>query len=392
MSESDETNRGEGSSAENAGVKTASEYENKAHVELVYDDTTIKQHPSYEQVILDVNRCAGRLQLLRHVYMHRNDDESQSNDDWIDVHSSQSETDQEDTSEQNQAVRKRIKKGEGDEEGKRDKPREVHTRRRKQQSNPVAREQRIIQSKLAKLIVKLLIENPDHHYYQGFHDVCLTYMSMYGEDEAFERLRKLVNTHFNTFMMTTMAETQQFMSMISIIVGLHDYNIQLFLERAQVGTIFALSWVITWFSHVIPEDEDVKKVFEFLQSKDPHMILYLSAEVVVLHKDRLMALEPEMSTIHHFLSDLPKREKLPIDDLILAAEESYKKWPPELVKKRLESDIRNKRIIQRFHTLKNYATLFVPNISNVDPRTKTALIVFVIASLAAIQLNRWYNR
>ena len=40
-----------------------------------------------------------------------------------------------------------------------------------------------------------------------------------------------------------------------------------FLEQCEVGTIFALPWMITWFGHVLPDYEDVVRLYDFFLSK-----------------------------------------------------------------------------------------------------------------------------
>ena len=40
-----------------------------------------------------------------------------------------------------------------------------------------------------------------------------------------------------------------------------------FLEHCEVGTIFALPWMITWFGHVLPDYEDVVRLYDFFLSK-----------------------------------------------------------------------------------------------------------------------------
>ena len=58
-----------------------------------------------------------------------------------------------------------------------------------------------------------------------------------------------------------------------------------FLEASEVGTIFALSWLITWFSHVMPDYTDVVRLFDFFlaQPEAPMMPVYLAA-ALVLHR------------------------------------------------------------------------------------------------------------
>lgn len=291
----------------------------------------ITSHSSYEQVMLDVNRCAGRIAHIRQRHWHRGDHGEPSEDI----------------------------------------------------TEPF--------EKLARLIVRLLIKKPELHYYQGFHDVCLTYMTLHGDAGALAKLDRLIDTHFSTFMQPTMNETQEFLALIPIIIGLKDKKLQNYLEKAEVGTIFALSWVITWFSHVIPNECDVETIFSQLEStNDPHLVLYLCAEIVLHKREKLLELEPEMSTVHHFLCQVPRKEKLPIGELLSEAKASFNKWPPELVKERL-SQHRARLQVQNYNLIKNFAKHFIPTVTSYvsSPNSRRAIMVLVVASALALQFDRW---
>lgn len=306
---------------------------------------------TYQQVMLDVDRCAGRLQGMRNVYFHRREDEEEDEDEEKD----------------GDIVR--------NESASKEKDLQYHQQ---------------LKSNLADLIVKLLKDKQSLHYYQGFHDVCLTYMIMFGVDEAYQRLDKIIDSHFSTFMQPTMNEAQEFLALIPILLELHDNQLGKFFEIAEVGTIFALSWVITWFSHDIRNEDDVAEIFKFLQEQDPHFILYLCAEVVMLKRDELLKLEPEMSTVHHFLCQIPRKEKLPVSKLLKNAQESFSKWSPELLKQKLDHHRKSKLQLHNFNILTTITDRLGPTLSSfVTTNAKTAILVLVLASAIALQFERW---
>uniref|UniRef100_A0A6G1S845 TBC1 domain family member 20 n=1 Tax=Aceria tosichella TaxID=561515 RepID=A0A6G1S845_9ACAR len=355
-------------------------------------------HPSYEQVILDVNRCAGRLEHIRQCYLHRTDDDDEPPpedlEDQRDLEGFNSSDDDDDDDnphsiddhdcDQDRENKTALISGECN-----------VSNEEEEKCERIAKDlqyQRKLKKKLAKLIVNLLTKKPHLHYYQGFHDVCLTYMIIYGEQEAFKKLDEIVDSHFSIFMQPTMAETQEFLNLIPMILGLHDQRVGKFLEEAEVGTIFALSWVITWFSHVIPNERDVETIFAHLErTDDPHMILYLCAEIVLYKKDELLRLEPEMSTVHHFLCQVPRKEKLPIDELLQKAVTSFQRWPPEYVKQQLDQYRKDKLRVHNYNFVKSFAQNFLPLLASIvsSPRSRTAIVVFVIASTLALQFDRW---
>ena len=53
----------------------------------------------------------------------------------------------------------------------------------------------MIQGQLERVILRLLAENPELHYYQGLHDVVLTFVLVTGEDLAYAIMSTLVHCH-----------------------------------------------------------------------------------------------------------------------------------------------------------------------------------------------------
>lgn len=51
------------------------------------------------------------------------------------------------------------------------------------------------------------------------------------------------------------------------------------LRSAEVGTIFALSWLITWFGHVLSDFRHVVRLYDFFLACHPLMPIYFAAVV-----------------------------------------------------------------------------------------------------------------
>ena len=47
--------------------------------------------------------------------------------------------------------------------------------------------------------------------------------------------------------------------------------------ESDVGTIFALSWVITWYGHVLSDYRFIVRLFDFFVSSHPLMPVYVAA-------------------------------------------------------------------------------------------------------------------
>jgi hypothetical protein len=77
-------------------------------------------------------------------------------------------------------------------------------------------------------------------------------------------------------------------------------------NRAGVLPYYCLSWVITWCSHDLEDLEKIARLFDFFLCSNPFMVVYFSAAVVLSRRDQVLALPCETSTIHSFLTKLPK--------------------------------------------------------------------------------------
>lgn len=47
--------------------------------------------------------------------------------------------------------------------------------------------------------------------------------------------------------------------------------------RAEVGTIFCLSWLITWYGHVLEDTKQTVRLYDFFLASHPLMPIYLAA-------------------------------------------------------------------------------------------------------------------
>ncbi len=52
------------------------------------------------------------------------------------------------------------------------------------------------QDQLVAVIMRVLVANPVLHYYQGYHDICVTFLLVVGDDITFAVMDKLSNRHF----------------------------------------------------------------------------------------------------------------------------------------------------------------------------------------------------
>jgi len=119
-----------------------------------------------------------------------------------------------------------------------------------------------LQSHLTKLICSVLNENPEIHYYQGFHDISLTFLlvciSQSAPHLAYLCLNKMVVTSLAPFMERTMDSTHDLIHVIFSIIEKEDKDLfNKIVKEAKCPSAFSLPWILTWFSHTLQSDNDV---------------------------------------------------------------------------------------------------------------------------------------
>ena len=143
----------------------------------------------------------------------------------------------------------------------------------------------LLQDQLTRLIVRVLIAQPSLHYYQGYHDVAITFLLVVGEHVGYQIMERLSVTHLSKFMTSNMEKTMEMLQLIYPIIRKSSPSLHSHLVKAELGTIFALPWLITWFGHVLPNYCDVVRLYDFFLAGPPLMPVYLAA-AIVLHRQQ----------------------------------------------------------------------------------------------------------
>jgi hypothetical protein len=72
---------------------------------------------------------------------------------------------------------------------------------------------------------------------------------------------------------------QNFTNHIKWTMASPDHHHYSFSFRSDVGHMFALSWLITWFAHVVNDPDAIFRIFDFFLGTHPLMPIYLGAAV-----------------------------------------------------------------------------------------------------------------
>nr|KAF6424003.1 TBC1 domain family member 20 [Rousettus aegyptiacus] len=136
-----------------------------------------------------------------------------------------------------------------------------------------------LQEELIDIILLILERNPQLHYYQGYHDIVVTFLLVVGERLATSLVEKLSTHHLRDFMDPTMDNTKHILNYLMPIIDQVNPELHDFMQRAEVGTIFALSWLITWFGHVLSDFRHVVRLYDFFLACHPLMPIYFAAVI-----------------------------------------------------------------------------------------------------------------
>lgn len=250
------------------------------------------------------------------------------------------------------------------------------------------------EKQLTDLIMRSLIENPQFHYYQGLHDIYLTFLLLLGEEKAFHVVNKISNTHLSQFMEETMDSTQLMLEIIPILVEREDQQLGEFLNKVEVGTIFSLSWILTWFSHILVKNSNVERLFDIFIVSDYRLSVYFTACILLHHRAIILSKEPDMAIVFQCLISLfDDEDQFPFELLLRQGLELLDRYPPESLlgeqKRRIRLQREKEEQLRSLYRLKKTE----PNrLLNVIKKNKMILVATVVVAVGAITFQVYKNQ
>jgi hypothetical protein len=237
----------------------------------------------------------------------------------------------------------------------------------------------VLQEQLMDLILWVLVQDEALHYYQGYHDICVTVLQVCGARLGQVIAKELSNRHLRDYMCKTMDQTTMLLDFIMPILKEEDSELYGFLLESEVGTIFALSWLITWYGHVINEHKYVVRLFDFFVAAHPLMPLYIAAAMVLHCGDDVLDQECDMPTVHHHLTNIPQTLDLAenLQKIIESANILFMKHPPSYLAGKNEAYMKRCSILSEFRHMEPESRLQAPKIRISDAYKKIATISVV---------------
>ncbi|XP_048576845.1 TBC1 domain family member 20 isoform X2 [Nematostella vectensis] len=199
---------------------------------------------------------------------------------------------------------------------------------------------KVLQSQLTNVIMRVICKHQNLHYYQGYHDIAVTLLLVVGEDLATALLEQLSLHQLRDFMEPTMEKTNKMLSFIHPIIQEADPELEDFLIRSEVGQMFALSWLITWYGHVIQDFDTIVRLYDFFLATHPLMPVYLAAALVIHRRDDVLLGECDMAFVHHSLSKIPSDFSSRVEELITSTKYLFEKYSPEKMAKAAERHLK----------------------------------------------------
>ncbi len=89
----------------------------------------------------------------------------------------------------------------------------------------------------------------------------------------------MTNSFLRYALNPTLESTKQILALLFPLIAYIDPQVYSYLAKSGVEPFFALSWIITWFSHELENLDRISRLFDVFIVSHPMMPLYLSAQV-----------------------------------------------------------------------------------------------------------------
>lgn len=180
-----------------------------------------------------------------------------------------------------------------------------------------------------------LPEEEQLRYYQGFHDVASVFLSSLGGggsgpipanasplqmiassmglDLPSKVLGEIAKSHFRDAMRSNFMQLQAALRLVLFpLLARFDPEVHAHLYYCDMEPFFALSWIITWFSHDIRDTSLVKRLFDAFIVSHPLFPLYLSAAMILhpVNRAEILSTDCDFASVHQTLANLPKHSSM----------------------------------------------------------------------------------
>ncbi|KAI9306849.1 rab-GTPase-TBC domain-containing protein [Cunninghamella echinulata] len=186
------------------------------------------------------------------------------------------------------------------------------------------------QQELHSMIVEVLWRNPRLKYYQGFHDICTIFLLVLGKKAGIPAVENVALFFIRDAMLDSFDPISKQLRLMVSIVEYEDKEFMAFLEKHNVMPYYALSWVLTWFSHDLVDFDMITRLFDLFIASSSIMPLYVSSAITLIRRDELLVADPEY--LHSLMTHIP--HNIDIEQVIQMAIKLESKYSPLQLQKR----------------------------------------------------------
>ncbi|KAJ1725064.1 GTPase-activating protein gyp8 [Coemansia erecta] len=164
------------------------------------------------------------------------------------------------------------------------------------------------QAQLSNVVQSVLRSYPWLSYYQGFHELTLTFLSVFGSERPAVEAAKMVSLFLvRDAMSSDLENVLQQLRLLYVILQVISPEIHDLLTELEVPAFFAISWVLTWFAHDLDDFGVICRIYDFLITMPPMQVVYMAAAMLKRNEGQILGYERDFATVHTELSKLPGR-------------------------------------------------------------------------------------
>ncbi|KAF9261718.1 hypothetical protein L218DRAFT_973878 [Marasmius fiardii PR-910] len=172
---------------------------------------------------------------------------------------------------------------------------------------PDPKDRESLQEELRQLLVSVFRRRPKLHYFQGFHDIATVLLLTLPQELQLECVEKLSLHRLRDSMGPSLEPVLGLLRFMQALLRVVDPDYAATLEQNTPLPYFALSNLLTLFSHDMPTLPLIQHVFDYLLCRPPIMVVYLVTAITLSRKAEVKRLqdEGEDGMLHSLLASLP---------------------------------------------------------------------------------------
>ncbi|KAI8637271.1 hypothetical protein BD408DRAFT_454209 [Parasitella parasitica] len=149
------------------------------------------------------------------------------------------------------------------------------------------------------------VERSLYYYPQdGFHDICTCFLLVLGKKAAIPAAENVALFFIRDAMLDSFDPVSKQLRLMSSLIEYEDPELTLFLEMANVMPYYALSWILTWFSHDFEAYEKAIRLFDLFISSQAIMPVYIASAITLLRRHEILKAERDL--VHSLMTRIPQ--------------------------------------------------------------------------------------